>query len=335
MNVRLLAILLVVSSSAFAQSAKPKYFDFHNSFWLNLHHTLFYEASLQALTPEQQKERGAVVLDSSLLTTQERNVWDNAVAFYGSRYKDRSLLFDDELVDLGNELSRQENANKLKRTSAIPNEVFAVLKQAAPIYRKHWWPAHQHENQLWMERMVPRVAQFSPKVIPQLEKFLNSPWPGPDRVDVSYFVVALGSAYTTTDPGHTTISSSREANSSDTGLETVFHEAAHLLTRNLQHQLLQDCHVENADCGDLWHAIQFFTVGEVVKQQLASGYEPYAFKYGLYQRGRWPTFLPLIRKDWQPYMEGKMRFEDAIKTLASEIKQEQSNGPARPASISH
>src|SRR5690242_6889029 len=132
MNVRLLAILLVVSSSAFGQAPKPKYFDFHNSFWLNLHHTLFYEASLQALTPEQQKHHGAVPLDSSMLTTQERTVWEKAVAFYGSRYKNRGLLFDDELVDLGNALSRQENAKKLKRTSAIPKEVFAVLKQAAP-----------------------------------------------------------------------------------------------------------------------------------------------------------------------------------------------------------
>lgn len=335
MNVRLLAILLVVSSSAFAHTSKPKYFDFHNSFWLNLHHTLFYEASLQALTPEQLKQRGAVPLETSTLTTQERNAWEKAVAFYAWRYKNRGLLFDDELVDLGNTLSHQENAKKLKRTSAIPKEVFAVLKQAAPVYRRRWWPVHQHANRLWMERIVPRVAQYSPKLIPRLEKFLNSSWPGADRVDVSYFVVALGNAYTTTDPGHTTISSSREVNSGDAGLEIIFHEAAHLLTRNLQHQLLKDCHAENADCGDLWHAIQFFTVGEVVKQQLASGYEPYAFKYGLYQRGRWSAFLPLIRKDWQPYMEGRIRFEDAVKTLASEIKQEQSNGPARPASGSH
>lgn len=335
MNVRLLAILLLVSSSAFAHTPKPKYFDFHNSFWLNLHHTLFYGASLHALTPQQQQQRGAVPLDISTLTAEERNAWEKAVAFYGSRYKNRSLLFDDELVDLGNALSRQENAKKLKQRSGIPKEVFAVLKQAAPVYRRRWWPAHQQANRLWMEQMVPNVTQYSPKIIPQLEKFLNSPWPGADRVDVSYFVVALGNAYTTTDPGHTTISSGRAANSGDAGLEIVFHEAAHLLTRNLQHQLSLDCHAENADCGDLWHAIQFFTVGEVVKQQLASGYEPYAFKYGLYQRGRWSSFLPLIKKDWQPYMEGEMRFEDAIKTLASEIKQEQSKGPVRPASGSH
>ena len=335
MKLRLLATLLVLSSSALAETPKPEYFDFHNSFWVNLHHTLFYQASLQALTPEQQKQRGAVPLDSSPLTPQERNTWEKAIAFYSSRYKNRGLLFDDELVDLGNALGRQENGSKLKLTAGIPKEVFAVLKQAAPIYRKHWWPAHQQANQLWMERMAPRVAQLSPKVIPQLEKFLNSSWPGVDRVDVSYFVVALGNAYTTTEPGHTTISSSREVNSGDSGLEIVFHEAAHLLTRNLQHQLAQDCQAENADCGDLWHAIQFFTVGEVVKQQLASDYEPYAFKYGLYQRGRWSSFLPIIRKDWQPYMDAKINFENAINSLASEIKQEQSNVPVRPASGGH
>jgi hypothetical protein len=335
----LLAIVIVALSSATAESAKTRYFTFRNGFWLNLHHTLFHEASLQTLTPEQHKQRGMIPLDVSALTPQERNTWEKAIAFYRSRYKDRGLLFDDELVNLGNALSRRANDPSLQQTPAIPDEVRAVLKEAAPVYRKHWWPRHQRSNQLWIERMRPRVTQFSPKVIPQLEKIMKSEWPAADRVDVSYFVVALGNAYTTTDPGHTTIASSRETNSGDSGLEIVFHEGAHLLTRPLQRSLSQDCQAQHADCGDLWHAIQFFTVGEVVKQELAqagtSGYEPYALKFGLYRRGRWSSFLPLIRKEWQPYMEGRMNFEEAIKALGSDVKHEPSNAVGQPASSSH
>lgn len=326
---KLVAIVILALSSATAENAKTRYFTFHNGFWLNLHHTLFHEASLHALTPEQQKQRGMVPVDVSALTPRERKTWKKAVVFYRSRYKDRSLLFDDELVPLGNALSRLENARNLKQTPGIPEEVRAVLKQTAPVYRTHWWPAHQRSNQLWIERMRSRVTQFSPNVIPQLEKILKSEWPGTDRVDISYFVVTLGNAYTTTDPPHTTIASSREANSGDSGLEIVIHEGAHLLTRPLQQSLSRDCQAQHADCGDLWHAIQFFTVGEVVKQELAQAgppdYQPYAFKFGLYGRGRWSIFLPLLRKEWQPHMDGRTNFEATIKALASDVKQEQSN----------
>jgi hypothetical protein len=335
MSLRVLAVVLLAFSCSIAEKPKTEYFTFHNSFWLNLHQTLYHEAVTRLLTPEQQKLHPATPLDQTELNAGERATWNDAIAFYSSRYKGRRLLFDPELVGIAKALGDDDHAKHLKPESDLPGEVTDVLEKAAPIYRKHWWPEHQKTNQLWIDRMRPRVAELAPKIIPRLEALLKSSWPEIDRVDVSYFVMEVGGAYTPDGPPHTTISSSRPENSGDPGLETVFHEGAHLLTGHLEQELHKDCESQQADCGDLWHAIQFFTVGEVVTQQLAEagtpGYEPYALKYGLYRRGRWSSFLPLIRKDWQPYLNGKNDFDNALKALAADIKQGESNASGRPS----
>lgn len=333
MRLRLSVVVLLALSSATAEKRKAEYYSFHNSFWVNLHQTLYREAVARLLTPEQQKLHPVSPLDQSALNAGERATWNNAVKFYSSHYKGRRLLFDPELVGIANALGHAENGNHLKPKSDLPEDLAAVLENAAPVYRKYWWPEHQKTNQLWIDRMHPRVVELAPKVIPRVEAILKSSWPSVDRVDVSYFVTEVGGAYTPDGPPHTTVSSSRPENSGDPGLETVFHEGAHLLTSRLDQELDKDCKMQHADCADLWHAIQFFTVGEVVKQELAKagipGYEPYALKYGLFRRGRWPSFLSLIRKDWQPYMEGETHFEDAIKTLASDLEQQQASGDGR------
>ena len=71
------------------------------------------------------------------------------------------------------------------------------------------------------------------------------------------------------------------------------HEGAHTLTGKLESTLQTECQKQKEDCGDLWHATLFYTVGEVVKKKAlaergAFGYVPYADKFGLYARGAWP-----------------------------------------------
>lgn len=116
------------------------------------------------------------------------------------------------------------------------------------------------------------------KVIPRLEQALNDRWPGTDRVDIAYFVGALGAAYTTTEPGHTIISSAALGNQGVDGLEIIFHEGAHLITDSVSSALSKECDLQKKRCADLWHAVQFYTVGEIVRQELdkrdTQGYVP-------------------------------------------------------------
>jgi hypothetical protein len=50
----------------------------------------------------------------------------------------------------------------------------------------------------------------------------------------------------------------------------------------------------------------------------ASGYDAYAFREGLYQRG-WKNYLELLQRFWQPYLDGKATFDDAIARMVSSM----------------
>jgi hypothetical protein len=40
-------------------------------------------------------------------------------------------------------------------------------------------------------------------------------------------------------------------------------------------------------------------------------------KYGLWESA-WPQVLPLMEKDWKPFLDGKGTFKDAIKQLVAD-----------------
>jgi hypothetical protein len=45
---------------------------------------------------------------------------------------------------------------------------------------------------------------------------------------------------------------------------------------------------------------------------------PYAKREGLYQRG-WEGYLALLTRYWQPYLEGRATFDDAIARMVSAL----------------
>ena len=84
---------------------------------------------------------------------------------------------------------------------------------------------------------------------------------------------------------------------------------------------------------DLWHALIFYTTGEVVRPVLAASnpsaggqspsdtegsYTPYALREGLYQRG-WKEYYELLQRFWQPYLDGKASYDDAIARMVSAL----------------
>jgi len=49
-----------------------------------------------------------------------------------------------------------------------------------------------------------------------------------------------------------------------------------------------------------------------------SEYTPYAKREGLYQRG-WENYLSLLTRYWQPYLDGRTTFDDAIAHMVSAL----------------
>lgn len=101
----------------------------------------------------------------------------------------------------------------------------------------------------------------------------------------------------------------------------MFHEASHGISDRLEHAISAECRKQNLllPRRDLWHAVLFYTAGEVVRRQLGD-YTPYAEKNGLWKRA-WPMYIGALEKDWQPYLDGKIPFDSAVIALVKDVGQ--------------
>src|SRR5262249_6983744 len=154
------------------------------------------------------------------------------------------------------------------------------------------------------------------------------------RVDISAYANWAG-AYTTVDPLRVTISSLDARNQGSSALEVLFHEASHGIAEPVNQAIIRECRQrDKAIPRDLWHALVFYTTGEVIRPIMARNqkaqqengdgatggepYKPYAMREGLYQRG-WDRYLDLLKQFWQPYLDSQETFDDAIARMVSAL----------------
>jgi hypothetical protein len=57
----------------------------------------------------------------------------------------------------------------------------------------------------------------------------------------------------------------------------------------------------------------------VVQRRVGHDYVPCAYRYGLYQRGTWPTYIAALEAQWAPYLDGNKPFDAAVHDLVSAI----------------
>src|SRR5579885_3047878 len=299
-------------------------FEFHSGFWLNLHHMLYHEARKQrdaaAPQPNPPVRSGKPALRSSpnpeaAFTPPERQAWNDAVAYYAANFADKDLLFTNELAGLKNLLGEFEDCADLSGTrqkfcnAGLDPQLTSVLEAASPVVREQGLGISQ-----------------------RLADIYETPWPKRRiRVDVSAYANWAGD-YTTVDPLRVTISSLDPRNQGDAALEILFHEASHGIAQPVEAAIIRECRQrDKAIPRDLWHALVFYTTGEVIRPIVASdgaaqgqtslgsdAYTPYAFREGLYQR-KWEQYLDLLKRFWQPYLDGKVTFDDAIAHIVSAL----------------
>lgn len=335
-------------------------FEFHSGFWVNLHHTLYQEAKFR--TPPgrqavQTPEANATDASSaksrptlktapgakSQLTPAEQRAWDDAVNYYAANYIDKDLLFTTELILIKNQLGDFDGCDELsgrkKKTcdAGLPGNLTHILEEAAAVYRVHQWPAHDLENRRWVLRVAPLVREQGVGLSQRLADIYQTKWPKDKiRVDVCAYANRAG-AYTTLDPLRVTIASSDPRNQGAEALEVLFHEASHGIADTVQQAIIRECRQRDKPIPrDLWHALIFYTTGEVIRPVMASAnaspdsspqpddaaspvsYTPYAVREGIYQRG-WDSYLKLLTQFWQPYLDGHSSFDDAVAHMVSAL----------------
>jgi len=342
-------------------------FELHSGFWLNLHHTLYQEARQQRGAPPASSTwkagksakptlQTAPAVRTSLTATEQR-AWDDAVSYYAANYADKDLLFSTELILLKNQLGDFETCDELsgakKKTcdAGLPPKLTHILEAAATVYRAQYWPSDDRANRAWVKRVAPLVTEQGVGLSHRLADIYQTRWPIEKiRVDVVPFANSAG-AYTTLDPLRVTISSIDPRNQDAAALEILFHEASHGIAQPVEQAIIRECRQrEKPIPRDLWHALIFYTTGEVIKPIMdaepdakrdtsqdganitsARGgnanpranppnqqYTPYAKREGLYQRG-WESYLQLLTLYWQPYLDGRVTFDNAIAHIVSAL----------------
>lgn len=142
-------------------------------------------------------------------------------------------------------------------------------------------------------------------------------------MDVVSYAGPFGGS-TTLDPVHITISSTDARNQGMAGFEILFHEASHALAGAVFAGIAKECRARDMPIPrDLWHALLFYTTGQMVKRLIeqrgaASSYTPYAYRYGLYDRG-WQDYQRALERYWQPYLDGKVSFDRALSELVEGV----------------
>jgi hypothetical protein len=301
----------------------------HSGFWINLHHTLYQQAKQRP----DAKGNSSAVPATTRRSKSEQLAWDAAVSYYAANYADKDLLFSTELLLLKNQLGDFEGCDELAGTkrktcdAGLPAKLTQVLESAAPVYRAHEWPEHDRANRKWIASVAPLVRERGLALAERLADIYQTRWPKDRiRVDVSAYANWAG-AYTTLEPLRVTISSTDARNQGSAALEILFHEASHGIAEPVQLAINRECRQrDKAIPRDLWHALLFYTTGEVIKPVMAAQnggepdpeYTPYAVRERLYERG-WDDYLKLLIRFWQPYLDGKSTFDDAIARMASAL----------------
>jgi hypothetical protein len=318
-------------------------FELHSGFWVNLHHFLYLQARLRnSNSASMDSGRGATPpneVPASLLDfpAEDIRAWQSAVAFYAKDLAGRDLLFNSDMETINNRLSEMETCADLEGKSStacrsgLQSDLVETLDRAAPVYRAHWWAEQDRANREWIAQVAPMVRQMGVELSEQLADVYQRPWPaGRLRVDVVWYGGPYG-AYTSLNPTHLTISSHDARNQGIYGFEVLFHEASHALAGGVTEAIAREFRQRDKPIPrDLWHALLFYTTGELVRRDLAYGtmtitslkgtdpskYQPYAARFGLYSGG-WEGFRGLLDLYWRPYLDGKVSFDTAIARLAS------------------
>ncbi|MGZ7078684.1 MAG: hypothetical protein ACXVJT_04635 [Thermoanaerobaculia bacterium] len=302
----LLAIVILTACATTRARSHPL-FEFHDNFWLNLHHFA--------------RVVGRGMDAPGDLAPDERAAWDAAIAFYAANYSKRDLLFDDGMVAIKNELRKCDGSDTVD-CAAIDPQLMATLTRIAPIYRKYWWPAHRASNEKWIAASQSLIKKYGATLSARVAAAYGVEWP-PDPIPVDVTVTAgPNNAYTSSPPTHVTISSIEPTVQGPAALELLFHEPSHAWGQMLMGGIARAEKAHHTHVPDqLWHAVLFHNAGELTRRTLQEngvrGYVEYAAKYDIYRQLCGVGCGERVAAAWDRRLDGSLSVDQAFDALVS------------------
>ncbi|MFZ6732085.1 hypothetical protein ACO0LG_09210 [Undibacterium sp. Ji42W] len=288
-------------------------FDYHSAFLMNLHHFLLDvsvgKKSLQDLPWDNKPSEAEFAL------------LKEAIDFYQADYAKRDLLFDATMQTIKRGLSVDDQRRDASGL-AIPAPLIAVLNRLAPVYARCIWASQNKSNLDWISQTRQLDATYGKEIQVRIEKYLAHAFPvAPIRSDIVVLTGTRQGAYT---DEQIIMPSGRPDYQGLAALEMLYHEASHIAVTDTLVAAINDRMKVTHRHGesDLWHVLQFYTVGkitqDVLKQSANLDYQPYALKNGLYQKA-WPEYLDLIDQVWVPYLDDELKFQQAIEQAVNQM----------------
>lgn len=294
-------------------------FEFHSNFWLNLHHFLYVTARAEKGLDANRPSVTVALADTAgfgALSPAEQKEWRTAVAYYKSNVADRDVLFDPGMVAINNQLAALDAEQSLAGSS-VDASLAAVLQNAAPVYRKLWWSRHDAGNRQWIAGMQHMLDTYGDSLAAQESRAMQTPWQStPVRVDVTAYANWAG-AYTSNKPAHITVASAISANQGDQGFEILFHEVLHTMAYPLLYGLDSAFKAAGKPVPrDATHPFIFYTAGALTQRDIP-GHVTYGDNNAIWTRvPDYRKAYPLLQETWQPYLDGKISFHEALKRYA-------------------
>ena len=132
-------------------------------------------------------------------------------------------------------------------------------------------------------------------------------------------------AYTLEHPSLVTLASMYDLQRGTLGVEALFHESSHLLMDSVESAMRRAAVARGKsfrDVGgfDASHALLFYTVGEVVRRTIPAHTVTFAERRGMWDAGGgFARYHDALVRHWQPYLDGRATFEQAIEGLVGEL----------------
>jgi hypothetical protein len=299
-----LGILVWIASAVLAAQQRPQLFTFHSNAWLNLHHYIRAAArggpAPTGLTPDEQKQ------------------WLAGVEFY-KPYAERDVLRDDGMVAIASALRAAEGKKSLDGI-AIDGPLKATLERVMLVYEMRWWPEHDRANREWIAAIVPLLERHGAALSQSITRVYGVTWPAePMHVDLS---VAAGPVGAFSVNGHITISSSDPSYRGNAALEMVFHEASHEFAGLIQPVNRIAVEQQVTVPPQLWHAVLFYTAGELTRRELNANGIDYALYggVGLYNNLCGTGCRDKLAEHWTPHLDGRRSIPEALSGLVGAFR---------------
>lgn len=277
--------------------------------WVNLQERFFYEVRFKEPSP-------------AALSGEDLAKWKKAVENYGVFLGKKNPIFDDELIKLSAALS---DTKTFKLPDSIPPGAKTALEAAMPLYRSAQWEKDDQINRFWIAMALPLLDSAGEELAEAHGKAYGIPFPTNIRVDVSPFGGEFG-GYTVGEGenAHTVITSIEPGYQSFSALEMLMHEPSHAIVGSTSGAIGAELTQIAKELGvkpryNLWHAILFYTSGELTRKALAKrgvrDYQPVVLQ--MYARG-FDGFKKPLETHWQAYLDGKISREEAIRQMLIE-----------------